>query len=216
MRKLIITVTAILCLTAFASAYGGDFQYGVKLGSTLSSIRMTDRVYNHIDPDKPDIWFHYFTHKLGLSFGAFGGLYVSESIYLGIEPGYVIKGANFSDGNAKLNLSYLNLPVIVKYKVSDRIGILAGPEFSTPVTATLDYNGLEIDMKEFYDTGMETSVLLGVEYEATDQFALGLRYSYGLTKISETIWYDETGEVLGAVKEFNEYLLFYLALGFAG
>lgn len=216
MRRLNIFVTAILCLTAFGCAYGGDFQYGVKLGMVRSDIRMTDRVYDHIDLDKPDIWRHYFTPKLGLNFGAFGGYYVTEDIYLGIEPGYIIKGAGFSDENSKLSLDYLNLPVIVKYKISDRIGLLAGPEFSALVKASLDYNGLIIDMKEFYDTGIETSVLFGVEYEATEQFWLGLRYSYGLTTVSETVWYDEAGEVLGAVKEHNQYFMLYLALGFIG
>ena len=216
MKRINTIVIALLCLGTFTGAYADDFRCGVKLGLARANIRMTDRVYEHLYADKPDIWMHYFTPKTGLNFGAFGGYYVTSEIYVGIEPGYIIKGAGFSDDDSELSLHYLNLPILLKYELSDRWRIHAGPEFSTLVKASLDYNGLIIDMKEFYDTGLETSVLLGIEYEATDQFWFGLRYNYGLTKVSETIWYDESGGVLGAVKEQNQYLLFYLALGFIG
>ncbi len=216
MKRINTIAIMILCLTAFNAAYAGDFQYGFKLGTPISNIRLTDRVYEHYDADKPLIWMHYFTPKFGLNFSGFGGYYVTDEIYVGIEPGFIIKGAGFSDENSSLSLQYFNLPILMKYELSDRWRILAGPEFSTLVKASLDYNGLDIDMKEFYDNGVETSVNLGVEYTATDQFWLGVRYNYGLTKVSETLWYNETGDLLGAVKEYNYYWLFYLAFGFGG
>lgn len=208
------TVSVILSLLAVTGVRAGDFQYGGKIGMTRSDIRMTDMVSNHIDTDKPDIWRHDFIPKLGANASVFGVYQVGPEVYLRAEPGYILKGANFNDDNSKLSLHYLNLPILLKYQFSDRWGLLAGPEFSTLLKANLDVNGVNIDMKEFYDTGIETSVNVGIEYAATEQFWLGLRYSHGLTKVSETTWYDETGDVLGVVKEYNHYWLLYAAFSF--
>lgn len=211
MKNYAATVSIILCLITSVGIRAAGFRYGGKIGMSRSNIRMADRVTVHIDADKPDIWRHYFTPKIGVNASVFGEYQIGPEFFLRAEPGYILKGAGFSDDASKLSLHYLNLPILVKYQVSDRWGIYAGPEFSTLLKANLDYNGLSIDMKDFYDTGVETSVNVGLEFAATDEFQLGLRYNHGLTKVSETVWYDEAGSVLGAVKEYNDYWLLYAA-----
>lgn len=214
MRMTNACIVVILCLVTFTGSRAGEYRYGFKIGLPISDIRMTDMPDEHINVDKPDIWRHDFGSKLGVNLSAFGTYQVAPQVYLGIEPGYILKGANFTESSSKLDLHYVNLPVVLKYEISDRVGIHLGPEFSILLKANLDFNGFTIDMKDFYDSGIETSVFLGAEYEAIELLGLGIRYSYGLTKVSETVWTEESGDIDSISKENNYYLLFYAALGF--
>lgn len=205
--KIIYTLVALLL--TFTSAHSQSFDFGAKIGFPVSSIRITDQPQAHISADKPEIWRHFFESKVGFNISALAGYNLSPKIHLGIEPGYIIKGANFDGSDSKLSLHYLNFPVILKFRVSNHIGVLAGPEFSTLLKATLDFDGDNIDMKDFYDDVNEISLNIGVEYLATEKFGFGFRYNHGLTKVSETVWTDELGEIDSICKENNSYILLY-------
>ncbi len=212
MNKIIRNILLLLFLISCSKSYSQVFEYGFKIGITMSDIRMTDMPESHVNVDKPDIWRHDFDPRIGFNVSVTAGYYISSNIYLGIEPGYILKGANFSSSESKLDLHYWNLPIILKYKISDGIGIYLGPEFSKLINAELDFDGRIIDLDNFYNDQIEVSVLLGVDYEATKYFGLGIRYNYGLTKVSETKWTDESGNTDSICKENNHYLLFYATL----
>lgn len=208
--KLMLINVFILLITS-AGIYAADFRWGIKTGITVSEIRMKDMPAEHINVDKPEIWRHDFDPKIGCNISFAGGYDLNSNIYVGIEPGYILKGANFDASNAKLDLHYFNLPVILKYRFSERISIYAGPEFSKLFKATLKFNSSTINMNDFYSSKIETSLFLGTEYQITKNISLGLRYSYGLTTISETEWTDESGFLDSLCKENNYYTLVYLS-----
>lgn len=210
-----LTVCAILLLSA-GSAQSQEFDFGAKIGFPISIIRINTNTIDHIlgdEPeivgDKPEIWSHYRDPRVGFNISVLGGYNISLRFHLGIEPGYIIKGTAFAGADSKLSLHYLNLPVILKYRISDRIGIVAGPEFSTLLKATVKFDGDSIDLKDYYDDRAETSLNIGLEYQATERFGLGLRYNHGLTKVSETEWTNELGELDSIDKEHNHYVLLY-------
>jgi len=201
----------MVSLFAASSTFAQSFEYGIKIGVPISDISITNMPDTHINSDKPEIWKHYFYSKVGINVSLIGGYCLSSKIYIGIEPGYILKGANFDASESKLDLHYWNLPVILKYRISDRLGICFGPEFSKLITAELDFDGRIINMDSFYDK-VEASALFGVEYQAIKYFRLGIRYNYGFTKVSETNWFDESGNIYNSCKENNYYLLMYATL----
>nr|NQU89141.1 PorT family protein [Bacteroidota bacterium] len=205
-----ISGIALFAMLMPAFIYSQTFDFGFKAGITISDIRMTNMPQNHVNIDKPDIWKHDFASKPGLNLSINGGYHVNQSFYLGVEPGYILKGAKFTSSESKLDLHYLNLPVVLKYKVSNRTGIYLGPEFSVLLKARLDYNGQKIDMTGYYNGKPESSLLMGIDYQATSVIGFGIRYNWGLTKVSETVWTDEQGNLDSKCREYNHYFLIYM------
>lgn len=199
------------CLLASRAGYSQCLEYGMKLGIPISHILIVHATYNHINVDKPEIWKHYFVARPGFNISLRGGYQLNPKVFLGIEPGYILKGIGFDDYNARLFLHYWNLPLLFKYTPSKSLGLCLGPEFALCSGAQLTFEGRDIDMNDFYEP-FETSFFIGVEFKASDNVGLGFRYNIGLTKISETQWSDESGNVLGIDKESNHYFLFYMTL----
>ncbi|MFC2086148.1 porin family protein [Bacteroidota bacterium] len=210
MKALRLLLIYIFITTFSTEAHCQKFEYGFKTGVVISNIDMTNMVTHHVNPDKPLIWFHYFTPKTGINISLNLGYNISSKIQIGIEPGYILKGANFSDSDSKLDLHYLNFPIAVQYKPGEKTSFYLGPEFSHLLNAKLEFDGSEIDMKSFYDEKTETSIIFGANYFFSKSFCLGLRLNYGLTKISETVWTDEIGDLIGRVNEYNYYTLLYM------
>lgn len=206
-----LTIVALLSVPV-TDSWSQGFEFGGKVGLPISNIRLTDMPSQHINSDKPEIWMHFFESKIGFNISAFGQYSINSKVDIRIEPGYIVKGANFSASESKLSLHYLNLPILARFNVSNRVGILAGPEFSMLLKASLDFDGDNIDMKDFYDDANELSLNIGVEYLATERFGFGFRYNHGLTKVSKTVWTDDEGEIDGICKETNHYVLLYSVL----
>jgi len=195
----------ILIITIFNNVYSQKFDYGVKFGLPISNIDYSNLVDTHIMPDKPYIWMHEFKPKVGFNLSLTGGYSISSKIHIGIEPGYIIKGAKFDQSSQKLDLHYFNLPLLVKYEIFNQARVYLGAEFSKLIKAELG----SINLDDFYNEKMESSILIGAEYIITKNIILGLRMNNGLTKVSETKWMDEAGTLYGTVKENNYYTLLY-------
>ena len=207
MIKYIYKILITVCLTTITNyLYSQNFEYGIKTGLPISCIGYSNRLNTHIHPDKTYDWMHYFKPRIGLNIGLIGRYNISSKISLRIEPGYILKGANFSSSSAKLDLHYWHLPIIGEYKISDNIGIYIGSEFSKLIKANLG----SINLDSFYNEMIETSILIGAERNIFKNVGIGVRVNYGLTKVSETKWMDEEGIVYGTVKENNFYALFYI------
>ena len=210
--KNIYKILITFCLITLSNkGYSQNFEYGIIFGLPVSCIGYSNRLNTHIMPDKPYIWMHYFQPKVGLNFSLVGLYNINEKLTIAIEPGYVLKGANFSSGSSKLDLHYINIPIILKYKTKNDYGFYIGSEFSKLLNAELDFNGTK-NMDSFYNEKIETSILLGIDYRFAKHIELGVRCNYGLTKVSETNWMDESGMIYGTVKENNFYALFYTSI----
>lgn len=211
MKKLVF-VSIVLNFIFIYSAQCQKFEFGIKTGPVISNIGLSDLVSHHVNPDKPDIWFHYFTAKVGFNISLNIAYNISSKFFVGFEPGYILKGANFSDSESKLDLHYLNLPMIIQYNIGEKTNIYFGPEFSYLLNAELDFDGDKIDMDNFYNEKTETSIFLGVNYFISNGLGIGIRFNYGLTKVSETVWLDEAGNLIGKTKENNYYSLLYMSI----
>lgn len=187
-----------------------NWQYGIKTGIPISNILYTNRVTTHIMPDKPYIWMHHFNTRAGFNISLNVGYDFRQKFYVGIEPGYLLKGAKFDDYSSSLDLHYINVPITLKYNITDKLCITTGPEFSKLIKADLG----SIDLSYFYNKRIEISYISGIEYRFNENISLGARISLGLNKISETKWMDENDDVYGVVGEKSIYILPYLIYSF--
>ena len=126
MKKL--TFTLLLTLLVSASLFA-QVSVGVKAGGAFSS---------------------HTSEGIGLGEGEFmkptylGGLFVSvpltDKFSLQPEVLYTNKGDQSSSGDLRYNLHYINLPIMLRYHVLDKLTIELGPEFGYLLSAGTNFN----------------------------------------------------------------------------
>lgn len=167
MKKIILSAIAIM---AFAFTNAQSTRFGVKGGLNISNI-----VGGDIDNTKSLVGFHV---------GGLAEIHVVEKFYIQPELLLSAQGAKFdgpfgSDGDLKLN--YLNIPVLAKYYVVDKkFSVEAGPQLGILLSAKSDGQ----DFKD-YTRSADLGFNLGAGYDFTDNLSVGLRYTIGLSPISD-------------------------------
>lgn len=197
MRALVkTTIVAIaLFVGVTVNAQNLPVQFGVKGGVNLSNITDGD---NGGDA------------KVGFNVGITLDYAIASDLYLLTGLEYSMKG--MKDSGIKLNLSYLQLPVHVGYKMSmtenTKIVLHAGPYLGYAVDGKWKVGSVSVDAfsDEFNDATegavklgrFDFGLGLGVGLEV-DKISIGLGYDFGLTNI-----YD--GSFDGKLRNMNAYL----------
>ena len=92
-----------------------------------------------------------------------------------------------TDFDNKLNLVYLNLPLLVEYDPSFNFGFLAGLQPGLMLSGKSRFNDESFDVKDQFKA-IDLGLVLGASYYLLDKkVALGLRYIHGFTNISEDV-----------------------------
>lgn len=184
MKKIILSAIAIMAFT-FSNAQSTRF--GVKGGLNISNV-----VGGDVDNNKALVGFHI---------GGLAEIHVVEKFFIQPELLFSAQGAKFdgpfgSDGDLKLN--YLNIPVLAKYYVVDKkFSVEAGPQLGILLSAKADGE----DFKD-YTRSTDLGFNLGAGYDFTDNFSVGLRYTIGLSPISDKD-IDDSGEYYDSAKNSN-------------
>ncbi|MDX1270428.1 porin family protein [Bizionia paragorgiae] len=155
MKKTLLLLALVTC-----SFYGfsQDALYGVRAGINISNL--------DFDPDVPAGVDNM--HRNGFAIGFFGEFAISKGFAIAPEIQFSAEGAK----EEALRLDYIQMPVLLKFKVSDKIALGVGPQ------ASLKSHEYEDGLKNLSFSG-----LAGIEYALTDEFFLDFRYAYGLTNI---------------------------------
>lgn len=208
MKKIILT-SLMLCSTF---AFSQEIKYGVKVGLNLSNLR--GNYPPAVTETKSNIGFHFggfaeyeindkFTLQPELLFSTQGNTFGNKTFYGG--------GTYYDGAEYNLNLNYLILPIIVKYKIIEKLNIEFGPQIGylmsgkTKIDVTEDSRdpsqnySVEIDMLKdgTYNFGgtivqakasvnrLDFSLNLGVSYDITENMFLQGRYNLGLSTIDK-------------------------------
>lgn len=195
-----------------AFAFSQEIKFGAKVGLNVSNLR--GNYPSEIDENKSKMGFHIggfaeypinekFTLQPELLFSTQGNTYGYKDYYGG---GSYYEGADY---NVKLN--YLNLPIIVKYKIIEKLSIDFGPQIGflmsakTKIDVTEDSSdptenySVEIDLLNdgTYDFGgttiqvkgranrLDFSLNLGASYDITEKIFIQGRYNLGLSTIDK-------------------------------
>jgi opacity protein-like surface antigen len=180
MKKITLSIVAVL---AFGFANAQEVKFGVKGGINLSTLT-------------GDI--EEASSKVGFQVGAFAEIKLTEKFSIQPELLYSAQGVktefNDMDGSEenKINLGYLNIPVMAKYYVAEKFSLEAGPQVGFLLSAKNDFSSFDgedsfsknIDIKDNFKS-IDFGVNFGAGYDFTENLSAGLRYNLGLSNILE-------------------------------
>lgn len=157
----------ILLIAAGAEA---QIRYGIKGGLNLSDV-----VINNVN--NPDVEAAYKV-KAGIHAGVFIAVDGENDFGLAAELLYSNKGVNALN---RVNLHYVTIPVLLRYKLTEKWTAEAGPEIGYLVTANSKYGNLNSTWDNKLDLGLDG----GLQYKL-GKVDLGLRFNAGFSSVIRT------------------------------
>lgn len=145
----------------------GQAQMGVKGGLNIADIVMT----NYINPDvEADLGL-----KTGLHAGFFLSGMMNERVGAAAELLYSNKGMK---AQARTNLHYITLPLLLRYSLSQKIFAEIGPELGYLFSAKSDYGDVSGTYNNRFDLGLDA----GFHFD-TQRLIFGVRYCAGFFSV---------------------------------
>ena len=181
MRSNILYALTLFLTASFGMLHAQDnnvnTEFGVKGGLNMSNL-YTD------DADDENILY-------GFNAGVYATLPVSDFVAIQPELLFTTRGSKLeynnalAQGNVKLKLNYIELPLLVRVNITKNFNIHAGGYASYLVSAKSTGDGdfefeNQYDTDDFnkFDAGLAGGI--GVDF---NPLSVGLRYNYGLTTI---------------------------------
>ncbi|MBK9720156.1 MAG: PorT family protein [Saprospiraceae bacterium] len=129
-----------------------------------------------------------YDSKAGIHVGLIGHVHLKDHFALQPEIIYSVQGAKSSEANSddKINLGYINIPVLFQYMFDNGFRIQAGPQLGILVNAKAESNNISIDIKDDLKA-IEFAIAAGLSYvHPPTGFGVDVRYNIGLTNINDT------------------------------
>lgn len=199
----LVAITGALSLVASPTHAQGPV-FGVKGGVTLSNLYSGD-----VDNSNG---------RVGFNLGVLGRTDPEQPVGLQAELLYTTKGETFTydgfliDQEFKLNLGYLDLPVMACVRLGPAIefqaGGYAGLLLNSNLTSSGDLGTSSDDLDKSNFHSLDYGLVGGVAFNA-GAMQVGARYNYGLSKLANS---DGAEAILGDAK--NAYAQLYFAFGF--
>jgi hypothetical protein len=167
MKKSILLLVCAIAITTLTHA---QVRFGFKGGANLANVT----------GDAEGLKM-----KIGFNAGAVAKISVSESFSIQPELVYSNQGATMEEGDVKIHLNYINIPVMFQYNVSGFI-LETGPQVGILSSAKAKADGESVDMKDFFK-GIDFAWGVGVGYQMPGSgLGISARYNIGLAKINES------------------------------
>ena len=168
MKKIILSAIAVL---AFGLTNAQGVKFGVKAGLNVTTITGGELSASS---------------KVGFHVGGLVEFKLTDKFAVQPELLFSTKGAkaDFGGFTFEQNLSYIDLPIMVKYFVMEGLSIEAGPQVSFLMSAKGKADGVSVDnKKEFSSTDFGFNI--GAGYELTSGLFFQARYNLGFSDISK-------------------------------
>lgn len=176
MKKFSAFIIGLFTLAAVAQAQTQPTQkrlsWGFKLGMNVSNIR----VENGTASD----W------KSGLATGISVNIKAGNNFSIQLEALYSSMGGRNLQGNeTSLRLNYFSLPILAKYRFTNRFSVFAGPQFDVMILAkTKNNDGFDEVTNDFKENSFNATG--GIEVWPAKCLGFSARYIYGFNNILET------------------------------
>lgn len=192
MKKIILSAIAIISF-GFVSAQ--EVKFGIKTGFNLSNWTGDTKGSNLI-------------YIVGINAGGFAEIKVSERFAIQSEILYSTQGTKNKNyaaylgnrlykGDIKMDLSYINIPVMFRYSTDGKSFMEAGPQigFLTSAKTRTKLDGyaqtVDEDVKKIFKS-LDFGINVGAGYNISDHLLINLRYYIGLANIAKTESGDDT------------------------
>lgn len=167
MKKIILAAMAVM---VFGFANAQKTRFGVKGGLNISTV-----VGGDVDDTKALVGFHV---------GGFAEIHVVQRFFIQPELLFSAQGTKVDlplGNDLDIKLNYLNIPVLAKYYIVDKkFSVEAGPQLGILLSAKADGENVKDNLRSA-DLGFN----LGAGYNFTDNLSVGLRYTIGLSPLSD-------------------------------
>ncbi len=170
MKKIILSVAV-----AFFAITGAQAQasFGLKAGLNVSNLSGSAVSANN-------------TKSL---FGGNGGVYASipagTNFYVQPEVSYSLEGAKTNSSNTTNKINFVNVPVMFKYVTKSGFFVEAGPQIGFVTSAKAETGNVTIDFKDQLKS-TNFSAGAGLGFKLDPSIAVGARYMFGISDLSET------------------------------
>ena len=191
MKKVFLVFVAV----ASAAIASAQIQYGVKAGYNLANITQSGSSSEAVEA------------KSDFSAGVLVSIPLFSSCFLQPEVMYSGQGAQVSalGQKDKLNLGYLNIPVLFKYQHVSGVFAETGPQLGFLLSAKDKFDGTTTDIKDQFET-TDFSWAFGLGYKFTSMgLGIDARYNLGLTNLAKDSG-DET--IKNSVFQFGLFYMF--------
>lgn len=197
MKKIILSVVAVF---VFGLANAQEVKFGAKVGGNVSSLNVSGGEIG-------DVGVLRFNSIVGVQAGVFAEIKVAGKFAVQPEVLFSTEGSEFGiEGtDAKINLSYVNVPVMVKYYASEKISLQAGPQLGFLVDAKGKSGGESEDIKDSFKS-INFGVNFGLGYDINEKVLVDFRYNLGLSNIGEDDFFGNDSKL--------KVSTFSLALGY--
>ncbi|OAB78167.1 porin family protein [Cochleicola gelatinilyticus] len=161
MKKLFVLV---FIFGAYLNSNAQGIEFGIKGGATFANIS-----------DAGD-----GSNKTGFLAGAFLGIKPTDVLVIQPEVLFSQQGAEFDA--AKFDLSYVNVPVVVKYYLFRGLNIQAGPQFGFLISDDIDLALADVESQIEAET-FDLSAVAGVGFDFELGIRIDARYQLGLNDV---------------------------------
>lgn len=166
MKKLLLLLIALLPLLSINAQ---DIHYSPRFGVNLANLT---NINGDIRP--------------GVNVGFAVEVPLAE--YFSVEPGvfYSMQGSKMDDAGLKINMDYVNIPIMAKYYIYEGFNLFVGPQFGFNVTGKMksDNPGMndDIDLKDAIKK-FDFAINVGIGYQFEMGLNASLQYNFGLLKV---------------------------------
>ncbi|MBF4518859.1 PorT family protein [Flavobacterium sp. ANB] len=185
MRKIILSALAVM---AFGLTNAQSTKFGVKGGLNLSTI-----TGGNVEDNKSLVGFHV---------GGFAEIKIAEKFAIQPELLYSAQGSKFDGGpffeDFDVKVDYLNIPVLAKYYIVEKFSVEAGPQLGILLSAKSEGEDVKDSFKSV-DLGFN----VGAGFQFTENLSINLRYTIGLSPISDNADIEDEEDYYDSAKNSN-------------
>lgn len=175
--KKILGLLLVLSSVGITFAQSGENSSGLKGGLNIATFVSDDF----------DV-----SYQTGAHFGGFVEVPFSEKVSISSELLFSVQGGEVDVEGGKIDFEtiYVNIPVMFKYYISEKINIQVGPQLGLLVSSEYDENieNVETNDVETNDVGFDDETIefglgLGLGYFLTENIFVDARYNLGLSEV---------------------------------
>ncbi len=167
-----ITVIILLFLAASVGSFAqSGFSAGIKGGPNFSTIEGGNA--NQI-----------YSQRTGFHAGVFANIRLQR---FGLQPEVVFssQGAQIDLAQTEEKFNYVNVPILVKFYLTDFLNIQAGPQYGFMTSAIAESSGGNVNVESLYKDS-DLSLALGVGIELPFGLNIEGRYNIGISDINDS------------------------------
>ncbi|GGW55478.1 outer membrane protein with beta-barrel domain [Winogradskyella epiphytica] len=146
-----------------------EVQFGAKAGLNVSTFSGGDADRNSL---------------IGFHAGFISEIPLSEKFSLQPELLYTTQGSE-ANGNVKVKVDYIALPIMAKYYLADGFSLEVGPQFSFLVNDKIEFEDSILPEFDTDAANIDVGANIGLGYNLGDNMLVQARYNFGITTVAE-------------------------------